>query len=57
MNEYLTACTDIVQAEGGTLDKYIGDAVVAIYGAPLALPDHPHRACVAALRVHQEWAS
>jgi adenylate cyclase len=41
MNEYLTACTDIVQAEGGTLDKYIGDAVVAIYGAPLALPDHP----------------
>jgi len=53
MNEYLTACTDIVQAEGGTLDKYIGDAVVAIYGAPLALPDHPHRACVAALRVHR----
>jgi adenylate cyclase len=56
MNEYLTACTDIVQAEGGTLDKYIGDAVVAIYGAPLALPDHPHRACVAALRVHRRVA-
>ena len=53
MNEYLTACTDIVQAEGGTLDKYIGDAVVAIYGAPLALPDHAYRACVAALRVHR----
>jgi adenylate cyclase len=53
MNEYLTACTDIVQDEGGTLDKYIGDAVVAIYGAPLALPDHPHRACLAALRVHR----
>jgi adenylate cyclase len=53
MNEYLTACTDIVQAEGGTLDKYIGDAVVAIYGAPLALPDHPLRAAVAALRVHR----
>jgi adenylate cyclase len=53
MNEYLTACTDIVQAEGGTLDKYVGDEVVAIYGAPLALPDHPHRACVAALRVHR----
>jgi adenylate cyclase len=56
MNEYLTACTDIVQAEGGTLDKYIGDAVVAMYGAPLALPDHPHRACVAALRVHRRVA-
>ena len=53
MNEYLTACTDIVQAEGGTLDKYIGDAVVAIYGAPLALPDHPLRSCTAALRVHR----
>jgi adenylate cyclase len=53
MNEYLTACTDIVQDEGGTLDKYIGDAVVAMYGAPLALPDHAHRACVAALRVHR----
>jgi adenylate cyclase len=51
MNEYLTACTDIVQAEGGTLDKYIGDAVVAMYGAPLALPGHAHRACVAALTV------
>ncbi len=56
MNEYLTACTDIVLAEGGTLDKYIGDAVVAIYGAPLALPDHPLRACVAALRVHRRVA-
>jgi adenylate cyclase len=53
MNEYLTACTDIVLEEGGTLDKYIGDAVVAIYGAPLALPDHPLRACVAALRIHR----
>jgi len=53
MNEYLTACTDIVQAEGGTLDKYIGDAVVAIYGAPLALPDNALRSCVAALRVHK----
>jgi adenylate cyclase len=56
INEYLTACTDIVQAEGGTLDKYIGDAVVAIYGAPLALPDHPLRTCVAALRVHRRVA-
>jgi adenylate cyclase len=53
MNEYLTACTDIVQAEGGTLDKYIGDAVVAMYGAPLALPDHAHKACLSALRVQR----
>ncbi|HVS51504.1 MAG TPA: adenylate/guanylate cyclase domain-containing protein [Opitutaceae bacterium] len=54
MNEYLTACTDIVQAQGGTLDKYIGDAVVAMFGAPIALPDHALRACVATQLVHQK---
>ena len=54
MNEYLTACTDIVQEEGGTLDKYIGDAVVAMFGAPLALPDHAYRGCVATQRVHKK---
>ena len=51
LNEYLTVCTDLVQEEGGTLDKYIGDAVVAMFGAPIALPDHAYRACVTALRV------
>ncbi|HUL54392.1 MAG TPA: adenylate/guanylate cyclase domain-containing protein [Opitutaceae bacterium] len=51
MNEYFTACTDILQEEGGTLDKYIGDAVVAMFGAPIALPDHAYRACVASQRV------
>ncbi len=56
MNEYLTACTDIVQEEGGTLDKYIGDAVVAMFGAPIALPDHAYRACVASQRVHRKLA-
>lgn len=54
MNEYLTACTDIVQEEGGTLDKYIGDAVVAMFGAPIALPDHAFRACVATQRVQKK---
>ena len=34
MNEYLTAMTNILQEERGTLDKYIGDAIVAMYGAP-----------------------
>jgi adenylate cyclase len=56
MNEYLTACTDIVQGQGGTLDKYIGDAVVAMFGAPIALPDHAYRACVATQLVHQKLA-
>jgi len=56
MNEYLTACTDILQEEGGTLDKYIGDAVLMIYGAPLELPGHAHKACVGALRVQKRIA-
>ncbi len=54
MNEYLTACTDIVQAQGGTLDKYIGDAVVAMFGAPIPLSDHAYRACVATQLVHHK---
>jgi len=56
MNEYLSACTDIIQEEGGTLDKYIGDAVVAMFGAPLPLPDHALRACVASQRIHLKLA-
>jgi adenylate cyclase len=57
MNEYLTACTDIVvQGQGGTLDKYIGDAVVAFFGAPIVLPDHAYRACLASQLVHAKLA-
>ncbi len=62
LNDYLTVCTDLIQEERGTLDKYIGDAVVAMFGAPLRLDDHAYRACAAALRVQarldglrQEW--
>ncbi len=56
MNEYLTACTDIVQGEGGAVDKYIGDAVVAMFGAPLPLADHAYRACVTSQLVHLKLA-
>ncbi|MCX6955605.1 MAG: adenylate/guanylate cyclase domain-containing protein, partial [Verrucomicrobia bacterium] len=57
MNEYLTACTDIiVTKQAGTLDKYIGDAVVAMFGAPIPLPDHAYRACVATQLVHRKLA-
>ncbi len=54
MNEYLTACTDIITTQGGTLDKYIGDAVVAMFGAPIPLADHAYRACVTTQLVHQQ---
>jgi adenylate cyclase len=57
MNRYFTACTDAIQAEGGTLDKYIGDAVVALFGAPADFPDHPLRACVAALKTQSAIAA
>jgi len=53
MNEYLTKCTDIVLAEKGAIDKYIGDAVVAIYNSPVSVPDHAYRACVTTIRVQQ----
>ena len=51
MNEYLTACTDIMLAEGGSLDKYIGDAIVMMFGAPMPLPGHALHACIASQRV------
>jgi adenylate cyclase len=53
MNEYLEEMTSILESAGGTLDKYIGDAMVGIFGAPLRLPDHARRACEAAARMQQ----
>jgi adenylate cyclase len=53
MNEYLSAMTDIIQDEEGTLDKYIGDGIVAIFGAPLIFSDHAARACRAAARMQE----
>lgn len=50
LNEYLTLMTDnIVNAYGGTLDKYIGDAIMAFWGAPKAQEDHTFRACKSAI--------
>lgn len=49
LNEYLTSMTEIVFKYEGTLDKYMGDALMAIYGAPLEQLDHPVRACESAL--------
>ena len=50
MNEYLSAMTDIIQEHGGFVDKYIGDAIVAVFGAPLDDEKHAENAISAALR-------
>ncbi len=49
LNEYLGTMTDAVFAHEGLLDKYIGDGLMAFWGAPVAAPDHATRACRAAL--------
>ncbi|MBN1382396.1 MAG: adenylate/guanylate cyclase domain-containing protein [Deltaproteobacteria bacterium] len=54
LNEYLTAMTDIVFKYDGLLDKYMGDAIMAVYGAPLEQPDHALRACRTALDMVKE---
>jgi adenylate cyclase len=49
LNEYFSPLTRIILAHRGTLDKYIGDAIMAFWGAPIAMPDHARQACQAAL--------
>ncbi len=51
LNEYLTAMTDVVFQNSGTLDKYIGDAIIAFWGAPLELKDHAYQACRTAIEM------
>lgn len=51
LDGYLTQMTQIVFDEKGTLDKYIGDAVMALFGAPVTFEDHPANACKAALEM------
>ncbi|WFU39488.1 adenylate/guanylate cyclase domain-containing protein [Bradyrhizobium sp. CB82] len=49
MNEYLSAMTDVIESHGGYVDKYIGDSIVAVFGAPVADPDHACSAVRASL--------
>ncbi len=49
LNDYLSAMTDIILEEGGTVDKYEGDAIIAFWNAPLAVEGHAPRAMRAAL--------
>jgi len=56
LNEYLTEMTEVILDEGGIIDKYQGDAIMAEFGAPIPLADHALRACRAALRMTTDLA-
>ena len=56
LNDYLTFLTNIIQASGGTIDKYEGDAIIAFWNAPLNLEDHASRALGAALECQKQLA-
>ena len=56
LNEYLARMTDVVIRHGGTVNEFIGDAVFAVFGAPLAHPDHAERAAACALSMQAAMA-
>ena len=63
LNSYLTPMTEIVLKYDGTVDKFIGDAIMAFFGAPLELKDHANRACYVAINMierlkelNEEWS-
>lgn len=54
INSFLTPLTDIIIESGGTIDKYMGDSIMAFWNAPTDDPDHARHACEAALRMSEE---
>jgi adenylate cyclase len=58
LNQFFTLASDAIFSQDGTIDKFVGDAVMAFFGAPIDQPDHPARGAAAALRVRDavaEW--
>lgn len=53
MNDFLTPMSDLVMSHRGTIDKYMGDAMMAFWNAPLDDPDHARNACIAALEMNK----
>ena len=56
LNDYLTEMTDILLQNKGTLDKYIGDAIVAFYGAPAPVDEHEYWSCLTAVKMQERLA-
>lgn len=56
INEFLTSMTDIVMLHGGTVDKYIGDAMMTFWNAPKDVENHERAACLAALQMDSALA-
>ena len=53
MNDFLTPMSDLVMNNRGTIDKYMGDAMMAFWNAPLDDPDHARHACLVALKMNE----
>ncbi len=56
LNDYLSRMTEVIFKYEGTLDKYIGDAIMAVFGAPLDMPDHASRSIKVALEMQERLA-
>jgi adenylate cyclase len=56
MTELVTAAAAVVQRYGGTVDKFTGDGIMAVFGAPIALENHAFRACLAGLGIQEAVA-
>lgn len=54
LNEYFTVMTSVLYRYGATIDKYVGDSIMAFWGAPLPVEDHAQRAVLAAFEMHKE---